>query len=432
MGNIVLSGLGIPADSNITGKQNLPELNQVSGILNNKLNGLQLSGPVVNKPLPPPLNSDVNNLRVSDLLNVNQNNLKSTNIPANNFQNLSGGKQVYIHIIPTYGNEDEINVKGRVTEDKEEVAKASPNDSKIKNFFKNLGILRQEEIEKVNVDISFNGKTFQVQTDKEGYFDTQIKNFGPVKAGYNQVYVNVSAGQKYASAVSAGTVSIQGKNDSTYGIVTDIDDTIQKSFVPDKKQALKTLLFYNYTTQQEVAGTSELYQALDKSNDGKTDGDVYYISGSPNQISSRIENFLKYNQFPDGSLDLKRIGFGAGEDSPTKQIEYKIGKIRNLFSTYPEKKFLLFGDSGEKDPEIYRQISLEYPGRVIGIYINNVTGDLKNSPRYQGMMLTDSTADSANDLYRKGFISSQDLGTVVQQTAPGVIPFNPDLLKISR
>jgi phosphatidate phosphatase APP1 len=395
-----MCNLGVQPQIKLLPVQNFKINEQVSSAINNsRLKALEL-------------NLGTNSLNTGDSVKISSNNVQTGSIQVNFFQSPLHGKPVYIHLTPTYGTQEEITVKGRVTEDKEDSNNSTSNTSKIKNFAKNLGLLRQEELENVYVDIVFNGKTFKVQTDDEGYFNTKISGFGKAEAGYNKVQVRTSAGQKYASGVADGTVSIQPKNDKSFGIVTDIDDTIQKSYVTDKMKALKTLLFKNYQTQEEVTGTSELYQALDKRNDGKVDGDVYYVSGSPNQISSRIEGFLKFNRFPEGSLDLKRIGFAAGEDSPTKQIEYKVGKIRNLFNTYPEKKFILFGDSGEKDPEVYRQIAREFPGRVIATYINNVTGDIKTSPRYSGMLLTNNSTESARDLLQKGLINTSDFLTI--------------------
>jgi phosphatidate phosphatase APP1 len=40
---------------------------------------------------------------------------------------------------------------------------------------------------------------------------------------------------------------------------------------------------------------------------------------------------------------------------------------------YPTLPFLLIGDSGQEDPEIYREIVSHYPSRVVAIYIRNVT-----------------------------------------------------------
>ena len=38
----------------------------------------------------------------------------------------------------------------------------------------------------------------------------------------------------------------------------------------------------------------------------------------------------------------------------------------------PEQKFVLIGDSGEKDPEIYRRICRRFPGRVNGLFIRDL------------------------------------------------------------
>ena len=93
-----------------------------------------------------------------------------------------------------------------------------------------------------------------------------------------------------------------------------------------------------------------------------------------------------------------------------------MGKLRTLFATYPDKKFLLFGDSGEKDPEIYHQIIQEFPNQVASIYINNVTNDDPKSPRYAGMLLTSNSAQAATDLYQKGFLQPNDVEQVKRAT----------------
>ncbi|MFN8577692.1 MAG: phosphatase domain-containing protein [Candidatus Sericytochromatia bacterium] len=189
--------------------------------------------------------------------------------------------------------------------------------------------LKEEE-----VNLDFNGKVFKVKTDSEGYFNTKLKHFGTIPSGINTFTAKLADGQKYQSELTTGKVTIHSTTDKTFGVVSDIDDTIQKSYATNKLKAVETLFSNNYQTQKQIAGTSELYQALDKKNDGKEDGDLYYISGSPVQITGRIENFLDLHNFPEGSIDLKRMGFGKNEDSPTKQVDYKLGKLRTLFNEY--------------------------------------------------------------------------------------------------
>lgn len=341
-------------------------------------------------------------------------NIEKDYLEINNDINPNPPKKEHVNIVffQTYGNEQEVKIKGRVIESDDKFSETSL-DSDIKNFFRNLDILNNNEIENINVDINFNGKVIKTKTDDDGIFEITVKNFGKITTGFNNVVGQVSKEQnKYVSDKAIGKITIQEKNDITFGVISDIDDTIQKSYAPSKLKAVKTLLFNNYKTQEKIMGTSELYNILDKKSDGKVDGDLYYISGSPMQLNQRIESFLDYNNFPDGSIELKKMGLGKNDDSPTKQIDYKLNKLRALFDEYPNKKFILFGDSGEKDPEIYKQISKEYPSRVIAIYINNVTNDDKNSARYEGLNLTKDASESSFDLYKRGLISFEDYQSV--------------------
>ena len=321
-------------------------------------------------------------------------------------------KKLEIQVYSTYGNDEEINIKGRVIE-KEKFKPVQEIDSSIKNILRTLKLMESDEKEDIYVTIKFNNKIFMAKTDDEGFYKMKIKDFGKVEPGISNVEVSLMAGQKkYDAKPVTGTVAVQSKNDTTTGIVTDIDDTIQKSGITSKKELIKNILFKNQLTQEKIPGMPELYNALDKRNNGKIDGDVHYVSSSPVNLAPRIESFLDHNEFPEGSLDLKHLGLGKNTDGLTDHGEYKLGKIRTLFNTYPEKKFILFGDSGEKDPEIYKQISKEYPGRVTGIYINNVTNSDKSSSRFEGINLTNNAAEAAADLFNKGFIQEEDLEAV--------------------
>ena len=319
-------------------------------------------------------------------------------------------KALETHIYPTYGTEEQVVIKGRVLE-KDNIAESKSTDSHLRNLINNIDLLTTDEQKNIYVDVKFNAKVVKVQTNKEGFFEVKFTKLSPVQKGLNKVEVSLASNQKkYTADTTTEYVIIKPKSDTGIGIITDIDDTIQKSDVTHKFQFIGNIFFENYTTQPKIPGISELYNAIDL-NSGNIDGDVYYVSSSPVNIFPRLKNFLKYNNFPYGSLDM-RILEGPGSDGLGKTLEYKLKKIRPIFLAYPSKKFLLFGDSGEKDPEIYKQAATEFPGRVTGIYINNVTKEDKNSARFNGMLLTNNTADAASDLFTKGLITRQDLEAV--------------------
>ncbi|WP_180969928.1 phosphatase domain-containing protein [Deinococcus planocerae] len=52
--------------------------------------------------------------------------------------------------------------------------------------------------------------------------------------------------------------------------------------------------------------------------------------------------------------------------------DHKLARIETLLSTYPELNFLLIGDSGEEDPELYARVVRDHPGRVLAVYIRDV------------------------------------------------------------
>ena len=53
-----------------------------------------------------------------------------------------------------------------------------------------------------------------------------------------------------------------------------------------------------------------------------------------------------------------------------------------MLAKFPERNFILIGDSGEADPEIYGDIARRHPGRVRAILIRNVTAERADAPRY--------------------------------------------------
>lgn len=355
--------------------------------------------------------SSCGNQIINNPINKNSQEISSIHLNTQSIFN----KRIEIQIYSSYGNEEEVFIKGRVLKEKK-ISPSSPDDSSLKNLWRTIQLLESDEIKNISLDINFNGKNIKTKTDKEGHFDLKIKDFGSIKPGYNKVTATLSPNQDkhYICNISTGLITIQLKNDTTFGIISDIDDTIQISNVTKKVNFIKNIFFGNYTTQQKVKGTPELYQILDKKSDGNIDGDIYYLSCSPVNLYPRIEGFLRFNNFPLGSIDLKKLGFREEDDSLFEQVKYKTKKIKTLLETYPNKKFLCFGDSGEKDPEIYKQIDKEFPGRILGIYINNVTNENKNSPRFQGTVLTNNTIEAGIDLFQKNLITNEDLEIIKQ------------------
>ena len=181
-----------------------------------------------------------------------------------------------------------------------------------------------------------------------------------------------------------------------------------------RRQA-RIVLLSNAHSRLPFEGVADFYRALQLGSSGEDSNPIFYVSSSPWNLYDMLEDFLDVHGVPAGPLFLK-------DWSPTTLRDHdrhKLGVIRTLLATYTNVPFVLIGDSGERDPEIYRQVVREYPGRVRAIYIRDVTtkerdaavhaiaDELKNMG--VEMLLTADTVEAAEHAAEKGLISPNAL-----------------------
>lgn len=161
-------------------------------------------------------------------------------------------------------------------------------------------------------------------------------------------------------------------------VVSDIDDTIKVSEVLNREALLKNTFCRPFAA---VPGMAELYR------DWATQGAAtfHYVSASPWQLYLPLSEFVRSNGFPAGTFHMKEFRLKdrtavAMLASPEK---YKPGVIEPLLRQFPRRQFVLVGDSGEKDPEVYAQLARRFPEQVRAVFIRDVTGEEVSAPRYQ-------------------------------------------------
>ncbi|WP_313777695.1 phosphatase domain-containing protein [Flagellimonas lutaonensis] len=170
-----------------------------------------------------------------------------------------------------------------------------------------------------------------------------------------------------------------------YGVISDIDDTILHTGVVSslKWRVLMNTFFKRATSRSALEGTASFYHKLHRGKSGSAANPIFYVSHSPWNMYRYLELFLKTNNFPKGPILLRSMASFRSRNkkngNPHKYLE-----IVNILETYPELSFLLIGDSGEKDGDIYLDISNRFPGRIKAIYLRSVN-DTKRVERIQEM-----------------------------------------------
>lgn len=161
-------------------------------------------------------------------------------------------------------------------------------------------------------------------------------------------------------------------------VISDIDDTIKITEVRDRNATLRNTFLREF---QPVPGMAEFYQRLARERRAQ----FHYISASPWQLYEPLAAFVETNGFPRGTFELKEFRWKSRKFFSlfADPVKYKTGVIEPLLKQFPKRRFMLIGDSGEKDPEIYAALARKFPKQIEQIYICDVSGEASDSPRYQ-------------------------------------------------
>ncbi|KAG9073160.1 hypothetical protein KI688_000947 [Linnemannia hyalina] len=148
-------------------------------------------------------------------------------------------------------------------------------------------------------------------------------------------------------------------------IISDIDDTIKETNVTAGARIILRNTFLK--DMMEVEGMASVYKGW--CDQGAA---IHYVSNSPWQLIPSLLEFFKTFKFPAGSAHL-RLHDNVLKTYFMAPGENKRRSIREILTDFPDRKFILVGDSGEIDMEIYTDMAQEFPGQIVKIFIRDIT-----------------------------------------------------------
>ncbi|KAJ8663490.1 hypothetical protein O0I10_000732 [Lichtheimia ornata] len=202
---------------------------------------------------------------------------------------------------------------------------------------------------------------------------------------------------------SYGTVSLV--EPSGISIISDIDDTIKDTQILAGAKTVLANTFFKHC--RDVPGMAEAYMRW------YTQGaSFHYVSNSPFQLMPMLQNFLQSCEFPSGSMHLREEGSLLARlvEVPGKA---KRDAISQIIRDFPQRKFVLIGDSGEIDLEIYARLASEFPGRILKIMIRDVSTTPSSSPTPED----GAKKQNGNGLLRRNSTTLASLFSRKQQTS---------------
>ena len=237
----------------------------------------------------------------------------------------------------------------------------------------------------------------QTITDRNGLIEGSIK-ISTAKALSLLEAQNSSDGWLTLHAVSdnhGGKGQIRLIGADGVSIISDIDDTIKITDIPfGETEVIQNTFFREF---RAAPCMPEIYSNFD------ADTAFHYVSGGPWQLYEPLHQFLADVDppFPRGTFHMKNVRTNLSESESyediwrlvaggSKQVTYeqKMGQISTLLRRFPQRNFILIGDSGERDPEVFSAIREEFPDQIADIRIRDIVNDRESNPdRLAGMTI---------------------------------------------
>lgn len=215
------------------------------------------------------------------------------------------------------------------------------------------------------------------------------------KAGSRWLSLTIKADGKLGDAEGRGRVVLLPQ--TGLSVVSDVDDTIKVTEILEglDRVARRTFLM----DFEPVAGMRDRYDNILRERAEFDNISFHYVSGSPWPLYRLLQKFLVEEQrFPEGTFHLKGFSKSLRDrasfvrdlrgyvEGKMNTEDMKVEIISELMNNLPDRKFVLYGDSGENDPEAFRRVKrADARGQVVAIFIRDVKGEGRDSPRLDGM-----------------------------------------------
>ncbi|MFO7924526.1 MAG: phosphatase domain-containing protein [Bacteroidales bacterium] len=322
-----------------------------------------------------------------------------------------------------FGNNSDIYITGMVIEDK---GLAKPTDSHNigQNIMAMIKRFSGDEIPDVRIQAEFMGMSQITKTDENGFFSfhfnvDEISDTKLSKRWHTFSFRLLDEIMEFQPEVTAtGEVRIVSPEEKRI-IVSDIDDTVIISHSTQTIKKLRLMLLKNALTRLPFKGVESFYVALEKGKDKNSFYPFFYVSSSEWNLYDLLEDFFYHNKIPKGVFMLRKLENSIYKfwKSGQGNHQHKYEKIKFLLEFYKDQKFILIGDSGQNDPQIYTRLAHEFPGRIETIYIRKIgskvfyenieqlNSSLEKAETYY--LQIEDTIDAARHALNNGYINKE-------------------------
>lgn len=211
------------------------------------------------------------------------------------------------------------------------------------------------------VTVEADGQRFTVQADRGGVVDVDLA-------------VRLAPGIRTITLTAEGSEPVAARifvvdPDARLGIVSDIDDTVMVTALPRPFLAAWNTFVLDVHARRPVPGMAVLLERLAHEHPGAP---VIYLSTGAWNVAPTLDRFMSRHLYPAGTLLL--TDWGPTHDRLFRSgRQHKSDSLARLAREFPRVRWVLIGDDGQHDEELYRAFAAEHPDKVAAIAIRQLS-----------------------------------------------------------
>ncbi len=276
-----------------------------------------------------------------------------------------------------FGNKDKVIVSGHVFE-RYPSLKVNKRQSVFSTIISNLRRYINSPAKHVLVEIELNNGQHSVKTDENGFFKAEIATHHATDGWH-----------WYRARVPTKNLEEQAQyricDSSSTGVISDIDDTLLVSHSSIDWRKLFTYLSKNTEKRKPTAAVNNIINGLSKFNNGEGTTDYFYVSNSEWNLYEFLMAFFDLHEIPKGVYLLNSIihhPFDFLQRQGKSEVEgHKMKSIKSIFSEFPAKQFVLIGDTGQHDIQVFQHLIEGKAPPVKAVFLREIKE--KHNRKYQ-------------------------------------------------
>ena len=266
-----------------------------------------------------------------------------------------------------FGRGNEMLVRGRVLAEKK-ISRATEAESLWRNLVNTYRRFESDEVANAKIRASYRDAVVEAVTDEEGHFQIRLE---PREIAQHLLWHEVAIELPDTQTTAIARVLLPSPA-AEFGVISDIDDTIVRTGATSLLTMIRSVI-NNAAARLPFEGVGDFYRLLHRDRNP-----IFYVSSSPWNLYELLHDFMEINGIPHGPMLLQNWGIDENTLLIASHQEHKLAQIQLLLEYYPDLRFILIGDSGQHDPEIYLRVIQAHRERVMAAFIRDVTPDLRD------------------------------------------------------